>query len=408
VTFTQEKDYIRDLAKHYADVVNDPIQDKRRRVWRSLNSLKPVRPPIYIRAFAWDEVPESKLQCTDPLHRAMEQFFQMELVRSTFNDDHIFEPWYTVDAIHKITGWGVDYKRIYPHEGDGLEAFKVDYAVKDLNDFSILRPAGHEIDEEATKEKFEKTGDLIGDIITVNLDRSPCYRSFSADMSTDLGYLRGMENFMLDMYDNPEGLHRLMKFMSNSILAAHDKAEAEGDWCLTGTYNQAMPYSEELADPKANVSGITRDRIWAFCAAQEFTMVSPEMHEEFLLNYQLPIIEKFGLVSYGCCEDLANKIDMLRKIPNLRRIAASPMADLSQCAENIGRDYVLSYRPSPADMLAYDFDPARCKKILRNDFAILKNNIFDITMKDVQTVDGGVETIRQWVKMVRETLEDQL
>ena len=71
--------------------------------------------------------------------------------------------------------------------------------------------------------------------------------------------------------------------------------------------------------------------------------------EEFLLRYQLPILEKFGLVSYGCCEDLTRKIDMLRRIPNLRRIGIAPAADVAKCAEQIGRDYVLSYRPSPTD-----------------------------------------------------------
>ena len=47
------------------------------------------------------------------------------------------------------------------------------------------------------------------------------------------------------------------------------------------------------------------------------------MHEEFLFRYQLPIMEQAGLVAYGCCEDLTCKIDMLRQIPNLRRIAVS-------------------------------------------------------------------------------------
>ncbi|GAI58840.1 unnamed protein product [marine sediment metagenome] len=50
--------------------------------------------------------------------------------------------------------------------------------------------------------------------------------------------------------------------------------------------------------------------------------------------------DKFGLVAYGCCEDLTYKVDMLRQIPNLRRIAVPPFADAAKCAEQIGRDYV--------------------------------------------------------------------
>ena len=42
--------------------------------------------------------------------------------------------------------------------------------------------------------------------------------------------------------------------------------------------------------------------LWFFSHAQEFECVSAAQHEEFLLRYQMPIIEKFGLVNYGCCE----------------------------------------------------------------------------------------------------------
>ena len=91
------------------------------------------------------------------------------------------------------------------------------------------------------------------------------------------------------------------------------------------------------------------------------------MFDEFMLQYQIPIVEKFGLVSYGCCEDLTDKIDVVRQIPNLRRIAVSPMADVAKCAEEIGGDYILSYRPSPTDMVGYDFDPAKIGMLLRRD-----------------------------------------
>ena len=60
--------------------------------------------------------------------------------------------------------------------------------------------------------------DAVGDLITINVDRGPAYRMWTGDLSTDLGYLRGIENFMLDMLDDPEGLHRLMAFMRDGIL----------------------------------------------------------------------------------------------------------------------------------------------------------------------------------------------
>ena len=147
------------------------------------------------------------------------------------------------------------------------------------------------------------------------------------------------------------------------------------------------------------------DRLWCFCAAQEFAAVSPAMHEEFLLQYQLPILRPYGLVAYGCCEDLTRKIDMLRRIPNLRRIAVSPMADVARCAAHIGRDYVLSYRPSPSDMVGYGFDEARIRAILRRDLAACRGCHTDVTLKDVETVQRDPTRVRRWVAICRQEVE---
>jgi len=268
-----------------------------------------------------------------------------------------------------------------------------------------MRPPRHEIDESATSVNIARLQEAIGDLIPINVDRAPAYRMWSGDISTDLGYLRGMEHFMMDMCDHSEWLHRLAAFMRDGILRTHEQAEAAGDWGLAAHQNQAMPYAEELRDPAPNVNGVRRKELWGYMAAQEFTGVSPEMHNEFMLQYQLPILKAFGLVAYGCCEDLTCKIDMLRQIPNLRRIAVSPFANVARCAEQISTDYVLSYRPSPADMVSYDFNPDRIRHILRRDLQACRNCRVDITLKDVQTVQGDPDRMRRWVALTREIID---
>jgi len=39
------------------------------------------------------------------------------------------------------------------------------------------------------------------------------------------------------------------------------------------------------------------------------------MHNEFALKYEIPILSRFGLNSYGCCEPLHDKIKYLKQIP---------------------------------------------------------------------------------------------
>lgn len=397
---------LRNLTQQYLEICARPVQNERRRLWRQHNSLKWTLPLLYTRAFAWTEMPESVCVCSDPFLRRFENFFRYQLFWDGLGDDAIFEPWVTLNASHVCAGWGPATQRSHSDEPGG--SFKVDYALKDSADFDKLRAPWHEIDEEATRANAARLGDAIGDLITINIDRGPAYRMWTGDISTDLGYLRGIENFMLDMYDRPAWLHQLAAFMRDGILRTHQQAEAAGDWGLSAHQNQAMPYAEELPDPAANLNGVKRSQLWGYMAAQEFTLVSPALHDEFLLQYQLPILAQFGLTAYGCCEDLTRKIRLLRQIPNLRRIAVSPFANVARCAEQIGSDYVLSYRPSPADMVSYGFDPERIRTILRRDLAACKANgcHVDITLKDVETVEKDPTRVAGWVRITREVVEE--
>ena len=400
----RDQDILADLARQYMDVCAKPEQDERRRQWRRHNSLKPTRPLIYVRAYAWKEIPQSRCFCQDPFFRAQEDFFRRQLYVHSLGDDSIFEPWVSLSGPYKCQDWGVHVDRHYSDDPNG--SYKADYPLKNLADLSQLRMPWHERDAVRAAEQAEKLHAAIGDIIAIHQDRGPFFRVWNGDLSTLLGHFRGMEHFMLDMMDSPELLHRLMGFLRDGILKVHQEAEDRGDWGLGDHYNQAMPYAEELPDPAPGTHGINRRQLWVFMAAQEMQLVSPAMHEEFLLRYQLPILSQFGLVAYGCCEDLTRKIDMLRQIPNLRRIAVSPFADVRRCAEQIGRDFVFSLRPSPTDMVGYGFDEDRVLAILRHDLNACRDCHVDITLKDVETVENDPERVRKWVALTRRVIDE--
>lgn len=400
----KERNYLRSLAERYKEISLKEVQDERRELWRDKNSLKTTRPLIYVRACAWGELEESKCTIKDPFFKHYENYFKRMIYQDSLDDDFIIEPWVTLDATQKFYGWGVCGTRHHPDEEFG--AWKDDYPIKELDDIKQMVIPKHVIDEEKTSAELNKLQEAIGDIIEVNLSRGSAYKMWTGDISTELGHLRGIENFMMDMMDNPEWLHTLVAFMSKGILKSHEEAEEAGDWSISEHANQAMPYSHELDAPVANKFNMKRDQLWYYMASQEFTAVSPRMQEEFLLKYQLPILSKFGLVAYGCCEDLTNKIDILRTIPNLRRIAVSPFANVAKCAEQIKNDYVLSYRPSPADMVSYDFDKSRVRKILSRELNICKESYVDITLKDVETVQKDSGRIKKWVAETRSVISE--
>ena len=90
---------LRDLAKKYMDICANPIQEERRTLWRKHNSLKRTRPLIYVRAFAWNEMPQSQCLCDEPFFREYENFFREHLFWNSLDDDSIFEPWVMLQAV---------------------------------------------------------------------------------------------------------------------------------------------------------------------------------------------------------------------------------------------------------------------------------------------------------------------
>lgn len=394
---------IRDLAKQYIDICNKDIQQERRNLWRDHNSLIKTRPLVLV-GFPVPEIPECQQECEDPFFRQYERQLRMYLYQDKIGDDHVFKPWITMRAAYAHGGWGIGVKWIRPDVPGGAARF--DNPIKELGDMSKMVKPRHAINEEETERRANRLRDAVGDILEVDVDRGPAYRVWHADLSTDLMYLRGLGQMMLDMSDNPEWLHSLLKFMMEGVLTAHEQAETAGDWSLSSQENQAETYARELPDPEPNAGSVKRNKLWGFFAAQEFAQVGPEMHNDFLFRYQFPIMDKFGLVAYGCCEDLTHKIKYLRKLPNLRRIAVTPWADMRKCAEQIQQDYVISWRPNPSDMICCGFDPAHIRKVVKETMEACKGCHVDITLKDTQTYQNEPDRGIKWLKIVREITDN--
>jgi hypothetical protein len=400
---------MRELVQRYLVLANDPANAVKRDLWRRHNAREQTRIPVYARAFAWAEMPDRQFVCADPFWHPYEDQLRSQLFRASFEDDWVFEPWLVVEADrdqHPDGYWGTRLtwlKSDHPHGGKAM-----DNPLKTPDDVrKLIRPRQH-INEAATQARLARVQDAVGDLITVTVNRAPISSVWHGDISTDLGHLRGIGNLMFDMMDRPDWLHALLAFMRDAILDTHRAAEEAGDWRLLNHENQSVPYAADLADPAPHSPPVKRRQLWYFCASQETTLLGPAQFDEFMLQYQLPIMAEFGLVAYGCCEDLTRKLDLLRQIPNLRRIAIAPLANVSSCAEQLGRAYVMSYRPSPADMVAYRFDEQRIRRILTRDLTACRAHdcCVDICLKDVETVERDPTRIRRWNKLTRQVIDE--
>ena len=189
--------------------------------------------------------------------------------------------------------------------------------------------------------------------------------------------------------------------MMTSLTSMVDQLESKGLFCearfqtiihCTGAYTDELPaagYDPEKPRCKD---------LWTAGLAQMFSMVSPKMHQEFELDYMNPLFERFGLVYYGCCDPLDNKIDIVKKIPNLRKVSVSPWASPERSAEGLGREYVFSSKPNPSYLAGTDFD----ETVVKNELTHIRQvcdkhgSPLELILKDISTVKYDAARLFKW------------
>lgn len=128
------------------------------------------------------------------------------------------------------------------------------------------------------------------------------------------------------------------------------------------------------------------------------------MHNEFALQHEMKVHSRFGLVSYGCCEQLDRKIKYLRQIKNLRTISISAWADVENAASQIKGDYVFSWRPENSSISSGYWDSEVWRRQLRNMLKITQQYgcSMEIIMNAVSTLQGQPKRLLEWARVTAE------
>ncbi|GAI45767.1 unnamed protein product, partial [marine sediment metagenome] len=131
----------------------------------------------------------------------------------------------------------------------------------------------------------------------------------------------------------------------------------------------------------------------------------PEMFAEFIFPYQLPILERFGLNCYGCCEPLDKRWRVVKNAPRLRRVSVSPWANLADLADKLGEQYIYSMKPHPGDLAVPSLNEERIRSELRRALQITRNCRVEIIMKDNHTIANNPQNVIRWCQIAREEAE---
>ncbi len=393
-----EKDVLRRLGERVMALSMRMIEAEKKTLWTHKNTLKQSRPLILCDPeFSWREIiPESSLECSNVLARHWEHCLRKEIFwGEKMGDDRVVESRFTVGWVYERTFWGPDTSSVNP------QTF-----LKDLDDLSGLQFQVIKIDRDATTDIVHLAREVFDRVLPVKL-REQWY--WSLGLTRELIQLRGLESFKRDIQENPHGLHNLMSFLRDGTLdliaflenAGLYSLNNEGDYIGSGGFG----WTNDLPSKDYHGTAQAKD-LWALFESQDTKDLAPELFDEFILQYQKPVISRFGLVCYGCCEPISERWDYLKNIPNIRRVSVSPTCDRTKMAEALQDKYVYSCRPDPSILTAANFDEAAARKDIRDILEKAKGCNLEIIMKDHDTIQQDPSRAIAWCKLAKEEITD--
>lgn len=427
----KERSIIRELAKQLAELANQPIMEERRKLWYDHNDLKTDQPVIMASPEgAWREIlPSDSLLCEDPIAREIEWTLRARIFRAeTINDDVPTEMRWDCLKLISDTGWRMEGQKahnaftnegvIVPtissippvwEKGFVFDETAAHFAplITDMEDeeqMSKLIAPQVIYDEEGSKAKLALHQELLGDILDVNWTGTTFIPFFWIELYTKI---RGYEEALFDLYDYPDEMHKLLGILEEGYWGLYQQQMDMGllDMNNGCQYNGSGGYGYTNDLPVDDQGAKSFKNLWAFAESQEFVSVSPEMTREFAITYERRLLERFGLSSYGCCDNLEHKLDDVLSIKNIRRISVGPWSDVASMRDQIGMKAVFSCKPNPSFVTNEWNEPFMREyttKLLRDG----KGTPFEMILKDTHTIQNDPGRFRKWTDLVRECVAD--
>ena len=395
----KEISVLQETAKKYMEYASLPVQKEKIRLWKALNRSKMERPMVVIDQIPWNEMNnehELDLFVENPVFRRVELNLKKEIYKyKHYPVDMVLDPFIRVPKAISNTGYGmkVEEETLYASGNVSSHVFKNQLATmedaKKIKDMIITH------DELETDRRFETASEIFKGIAPVEMEGT----IFHLGVWDHLSQFMGVENIYFDLVDEPEKLHLFMERMTTSVIKG---IEQSNQLKIYDTNANVCHCSYIYTDELLPDSGMGKETItkygWAFGLAQLFSSVSPGVTEEFELPYIKRMAEHFGMIYYGCCDRLDDRLDLVLTIPHLKKVSCSPWSDREAFAEKIGPKVIMSNKPTPALVATATLDEDEIRKDLQRTVdAARKNNVnLEMILKDISTVKCEPERLTRW------------
>jgi len=397
----EEIEYVRELAAEVVNIAREPRMTAIKQRWCDVNGLRrPDHSPVWCNPVGlWSELlPDSTLGCRDPLLRNLELTFKKLLIKREIDDDTPVNDYFKSGMVFDVTPeniWGVDIVR-ESLETEG-SAWQYKSALQTPADFDRLRIPEYRCNPQKTVAAAATLEEVLSGVMPVRVVPFQGYFSI-ATICSAAANLRGMEQMMIDMMLEPELVHRLMNVIYEGAMRFLDAVEAAGK--IVPNNDEPMFQSDPLR-PGITEKDYSLKDCWIAGNSQELDQVSPAMFEEFLLDYQKKIFARFGAVSYGCCENLTNKMEPVLAIPNLKIMVCSAWTNLDKLIAKVGTKHCIMWRHKASDVVC-PHDTAALKQYVNEGAKKLQGCYYQTILRELQTQIGHDNRLYEWTQISKE------
>lgn len=399
---------LRELASKYFELANTDKNLQNIVLHKMVNDLKHPRPIVLIDEIPWHEMninDELTLQCEDEFNRDIEFFFRTNIYKWTHMPaDMVLRPYYSVQKVINHTGIGVN-TIINEHEQHAKSHTYVNQFQTE-EDLEKLHMDTISYDYEKTMQNYARVADIFGDILPVKISGKATGYDLGCKTMDDVVFLCGLETLFYDLIERPDFMHKLISKLTDIFIDRVRQYDELGLFDGDAYYIHCT--SALTNDLKPDQSHVRAKDVWGRGLAQIFGSVSPQMHDEFDIQYMIKAVAPFGLVYYGCCEPLDKKIHILEQIPNLRKISITPWADIDAAADIIQNRYVIAAKANPSQLAVENLDEDAVRKELTRIVNASKRNgsSCDIVLKDITTVCERPENLFRWQEIAMEIVNN--
>lgn len=393
---------LRDTAKQMAELAASERNQRLRREWEAYGNTKtPARPMIRIEInrFAHEILPAMQ-RCEGEEARAIEANMLRPMANFTlFEDDTLVPAFYHIGDHRHFRPFGLPVRRQETAEGVGHHF--IPYLHELEADDHLLGPSEYGMDEAGAQRELEEMQELLGDILPVRRGGS-CIGSC---MMQDIVHIMNMDDMYVAMIDEEDRFRAMMQRLTDDYIAYFTLLERSGtlrsaagaQHLNQGTYC----FTNELPD---EIEGARLKDMWLFMDAQETSSISPDMYRELVFPYYRQIMERFGLVSYGCCEPVHPIWDScLSTVKNLRKVSISAWCDEETMGERLRGTGITYLRKPPATIVGMPgaLDEEAALACFRKTAKAAKGCKLEIAQREVYQVGGSAEKVHRYIELAR-------